>query len=377
MGKLSLAISMALIGTSALSSVAVAGDSVAAGSQTSKSTTQLQKEQAREALKAEIDKELKDVMDSGLVSEYGLSAYTPNELSQLEAKVQAIEKRVREKEILKPYLGALYDANAEMSLDDFIRSRLGFTPEQWKLIRKKEKEVLKAKNAPITDVKIRIREETLDNGSVDPINISVVKGYATAVVFVDAAGNPWPIEGDVTGDGSSYESTVTLSHVAVIDNINEFVESNALVNLKDMDIPLVISLKSSNKISDSRVIIHIPMLGPNTSKETTDVSFKTSQSNEMKELLNTGTLVKGREFAFKDIKGSAFLKDGWMYIRTKQRLMIPIAEQQTISPTGYKVYKIPPANDFLFIGDDGNRISTSISHERSFKVKFKSSILEQ
>lgn len=316
-----------------------------------------------------IEQEIADAYYSGLVDEFGSdSVLTPIEQVLLQRKIDAIEKRIVEQEKLRPHIENLYQENAIDALDQYVRDEYGFSAEQWKALRIKEMEIAKAKNEPIANVKINIREETLDNGSVTPVDISVVKGYATAIVFVDAAGNPWPILGDITGDGNAYSSKKSLDHVAVIDNINEFKESNALVNLEGMDIPVVLRLKSNRTVSDSRVIVHLPELGPGSQSELTLLSTKRDVGSDMNELLNTGRVSGAREFAFREMPGSIYLKNEWMYLRTKKDLVLPSPMEISASPTGYNVYKIPASNTFLFRDDAGVRLTATLGEARDIEI---------
>lgn len=320
-----------------------------------------------------VEEEMGEVYRKVLMEEEGGEGpLSPAEARLLRMKIEAIEKRIYEEQKIRPHIGDLYDENAINAFDEYIREQYGFSPEQWREIRIREEAVDRAKYEPIHSVEIRMREETLDNGAVNPIDISVVRGYATAIVFVDAAGNPWPIKGDVTGDSESYNTRVTLDHVAVIDNIREFRESNTLVNLVDIDIPIVLSLKSNREVSDSRLIIHLPGLGPNSESNTEIKQRIPSMGGELRELLNTGSISGYREFGFNEIPGSVFFNDGWMFIRTKHSLVIPQPIEESSSPTGYSVYKIPANNNFLFRDSSGNRIKASLSGERDFRVRYNS-----
>lgn len=325
-----------------------------------------------------IEEEMKDVYDSGLIDEgEGLGGLSPDEERLLKLKIREIEKRIYEQDHLRPHISDLYRSNSEDAFDQYIRERFGFTAEQWKEFRKTESEINRAKNEPISNVEIRIREETLDNGSVKPIELSVVPGYATAVVFVDVAGNPWPIQGDITGDSNAYSSKVSLDHVAVIDNIKQFSESNALVNLAGLDIPVVLSLKSNKQVSDSRIIIHLPEMGPNSQGNVSVKNNTAILGSALKELLNKGRLEGYREFSFKEIPGSVYFKDGWMYIRTKHELIVPSPQASAVSPTGYRVHKIPAHNMFLFRDGEGNRIEASLGDERDIRIRHKTELFEK
>lgn len=333
--------------------------------------------QQQEEVNSIIEQEISDVEKAGLLDEENEGPLTNDEQRILNMKIEAIEKRIYEQETLRPYVEDLYQSNARDAFDEKVRERLGFTPEQWRELRRRQVEVDKAKNEPINDVKIRIREETLDNGSVKPIDINVVRGYASAIVFVDAAGNPWPIEGDITGDSESYNTRVSLDHVAIIDNVKEFRESNTLVNLSGMDIPIVLRLKSNRDTSDSRVIIHLPDLGPNSESDLEVVSNTPRISGALEELMNTGRIKGYREFGFNEIPGSVFFNDGWMLIRTKDSLYLPQPVETGRSPTGYNVYRVPATNNFLFASKSGKKFRASLSGERDFNVKYKSRLFEE
>lgn len=324
-----------------------------------------------------IKMEMESLLEEELIEPEREGPLSRSESRLLDMKVEAIQKIIYEQEHLRPYIQDLYESNSKDAFDELVRERLGFTPEQWRELRKRQEEVDRAKYEPMKDVKINIREESLDIGSVKPIDISVVRGYASAIVFVDAAGNPWPIQGDITGDGDSYNTRVTMDHVAIIDNIQEFRESNTLVNLAGMDIPIVLKLKSNREVSDSRVIIHLPELGPNSDGDTEVVSTSPSESAAIKELLSTGGINGYREFGFNEIPGSIYFSEGWMYIRTKHDLYIPQPIEKASSPTGYNVFKIPASNEFLFLTKSGERINASISGERKFNPKHKSRLFEK
>jgi len=294
------------------------------------------------------------------------------ELSILKAKKDILLKSLYEEQQLDE-LRSMLDIKQEDAAWENEKDRISrLTPEQILELRELEKNKMQAENKPLNGpVDLKIRTVDIDVDAGNPITLNVARGYASSIIFYDQSGAPWPIEGDIVGDAQSFSKHAVGErlHTAIFEINREFSESNALINLKGLNVPVVIRLVGSADQVDARLSVRIPKLGPESRKfSPTFTKQMDSMNPDVVQILNGDTLAGSKNYKINGIKGTASLKDGYLYIRTEASLISPPAKSSAVSPTGYKVYQIPPVNNLLF-AEDGEMVTATI--EESFEVKIK------
>ena len=170
-------------------------------------------------------------------------------------------------------LEALRDA-LKLPPEEVVRSGRGslpFTEEQIEFLgswmRDAQEATERAGNPPAEG---RIRRLDVDGGEAAIPEISVRRGYATALSFVDLTGAPWPIEEVVVdgaflpeaGAGEAAASGGGASHVLYLVPRRRFLHGNAVVRLQGHVQPVVLRLLDDGGPVDFRVEVRLAHAGP-------------------------------------------------------------------------------------------------------------------
>lgn len=297
---------------------------------------------------------------------------TARQMEVLKAKKDILLRTIYEEQQLDE-LRAIFDEREDQKNWEKEKIKVSkYSPEQILELRALDAQKRKAENAPLNGpVELKIRTVDIDTDAGTPITLNVARGYASSIIFYDQSGAPWPIEGDIIGDSSSFTKHAVgeRKHTAIFEINKEFSESNALINLKGLNVPVVIRLVGSEKMVDSRLSVRIPKLGPDARKFSPTFSRQMDNMNsDVVQILNGDSLPGAKNYEINGVKGTAVLKNGFLYIRTEANLISPPAKSSAVSPTGYKVYQVPPVNNLLFTVD-GEMVTATI--EESFEVNIK------
>lgn len=302
---------------------------------------------------------------------------TDYEKQTIEAKKEAIIGYLYEESELQGLRGILEKSSKQQLWESEKDKVAPLTPQQITEIRKLLDQIEKSKNKPLKDVEFDIRTEYIDLDASKPVEINVAKGYVSSIQFYDETGAPWPIEGELIGNKEAFEKHTLgeRNHVASFQVKQEFSESNALVNLKGFDSTIVIKLVGGNDKFDSRLTVRIPKLGPNAEVISMQPATKYQKlDKQLTDVLNGDILKNSKKFTFNDVEGTAYYKDGFLYIRTPHKLVIPPPIDAQHS-SGVNAYKTSASEDFQFLVD-GEMIVTSISEIFEVEIKHKSSIFK-
>lgn len=302
---------------------------------------------------------------------------SPEEADVIQRKKHLILKHLYEQSELESLRQYLSDKERASDFDSSVKKSIPFTPDQVSEIRKREESVEKARNAPLKDIKLQIRTIDVDVDSPNPIELNVYAGNVSAIVFYDQTGSPWPIEGDILGNKDAFSSSQISesNHIASFEILKNFSQSNALVNLKGLPIPIVIKLVGTSGVVDSRVSVRIPKAGPNANFTAYSYDLIQNVSPEMLKVLNGDKLINSKRYALVGVEGEVTYKDGLLYIRTEADLINPPPKKSVVSPSGYKVYQLSPVTNLMF-SVNGKRTYAEIEKAFDVKLKQRSSIFE-
>lgn len=303
---------------------------------------------------------------------------TAAEIVLIREKRDILIKHLFGEEKLKAVREYLRKTEKEKQLRTTEESLFPLAPEDVTRIRKKQAELRRAENAPVGGgINIKIMTIDFDVSNPEPVEIRVAKGYASSIVLFDQTGQPWPVDGDVIGDSSAFTSkrVSQSANIIVFELQKEFSESNALLNLQGMSIPLVLKLISDGKNVDSRLSIRIPRSGPNAKKQTFVSRELNNASPVLMSILNGELPRDAKVYEIEGADGEAIYHGGEVYIRSKNMLLSPPWKESAASVAGHNVYKIPPVTQLIF-SVEGTLASASIKKHYETTVKRKKTIYE-
>ncbi|EGR3309422.1 hypothetical protein DC888_24220 [Vibrio parahaemolyticus] len=305
------------------------------------------------------------------------SDFTPEELQLLRQKKDVLIKYLYEQEQLEKLRSVLKEEERRKNWESTKESSYPLTPQEVIELRKLSKNIEESQNKPLQNIKNQIRTVNLDVGASEPVTINVVKGLASSVVFYDETGAPWPIEGEIIGDVTAFKrhKIGDRQNIAGFEVVRNFAESNALIHLKGLDVSIVIRLVGSDTVNDSRLSVRIPKPGPHA--KLIPVATQTVGVNDplLVSVANGEFIQNSKRYEIEGVEATAFFKDGYLYIRSKHQLVIPLPKEAQTTPSGYLVYKVPATEDFLFLVD-GEMIEASIKESFDVKIKHKSSLFK-
>jgi hypothetical protein len=293
-------------------------------------------------------------------------------------KGKILFKHLYEQEQLSDLKDLLQDENRDKKIKAMKENEYPLKPQEILKLREMASSIDKANNSPLAGpVDFKIKTIDIDVDAPKPIQIMVARGYSSSIMFFDQSGAPWPIEGDIIGDALSFASTPVegKSHVGVFEIKRSFSESNALVNLKGLNVPVVIRLTGSEKEVDARISVRIPKFGPGAQLSPYVHREIENASPDMLSVLNGDKLNEGKLFELNGVPGTVWYKNNMLYVRTLANLISPPWKSYMTSPTGYQVYELPPVTNLLFVVD-GEMKDATISKGFEVKLKQERSIFE-
>ena len=150
------------------------------------------------------------------------------------------------------------------------RTRFPYTAEQMERVfaLRRAEERARAFARPVPRRAVRIVDLALDDSRPVPA-IRAAQGYATAVVFLDITGAPWPVRRAWmrpefrAGEG---EAEGGAAHVVYVAPSRAYDHGNVAVELEGLDLPVSLSVfvdGAPGAEVDYRIAIRVPRPGPN------------------------------------------------------------------------------------------------------------------
>lgn len=185
----------------------------------------------------------------------------------------------------------------------------------------------------------------LNPGSVPPV-IRLSKNRTSAFILTDSMGQPWPI---LNYDGLSEEDFVVKrldeakGSVISVTPKGEFVTGNLVLVLMGLPTPIIIDFVSAQKEVDEMTQIRVQAKGPNSSYTT--IGLPDTVDSKLLSILQGVPPSSSKELSVSTNAVQAWdAEDGFMYLRTRYKIMAPAFEQVSSSPDGtnaYKMVKVP------------------------------------
>ncbi len=200
---------------------------------------------------------------------------------------------------------------------------------------------------------------TLDPGAT-PSVIRLAQGYVTTLAFLDATGQPWPVDNYDIGNPQAFNiQWDKKSNLLMIQATSLYNVGNLAVQLRGLATPVMVTLISGQKAVDYRIDLRIPGNGPNA-KTLLGRSLPTSADPTLLNILE-GIAPKG-SISLKISGGPAqawYDGESHLYLRTRLTLISPAWIATMSSPDGMKAYEMPKAP--LILGfEDGQSIQLKV-----------------
>jgi hypothetical protein len=251
-----------------------------------------------------------------------------------------------------------------LSTTNAIKTAFPFTPKEIKMIKRIMDKNQAAMSSPKIPNTFRNRSISISTapGSVSP-EIIISPGYITSLILLDKNGTPWPIDKIALGSANNFQFSKASENVVTISPTNSFSTSNAIVFLKNLTTPLVITIKTSSDIVDFKVEARVNRT--NISKAQSQNISKFSGTTSIAKLLSSLSLSSDElsslaldgipPSSFTKLKNNApFVLETWLneeliYVRTEKELLSPAFLSKLTSSNGTYLYKIPYMANLLFI----------------------------
>lgn len=199
----------------------------------------------------------------------------------------------------------------------------------------------------------------LDPGATPPV-IRLAAGFVTSMVFLDATGQPWPIENYSIGDPAVFniqwdKATNTL----FVQAQKHYSHGNLAVRLVGENTPVMISLVSGQKEVDYRVDMQVEGRGPNAHAPIITTHLQGSANPLLVNILDGIPPASTRKLKLDRDFGEAFAVGNRMYLRTKRTVISPAWTAKVSSPDGMHVYEMMPT-PMVLVSENGQTLSLHI-----------------
>jgi intracellular multiplication protein IcmK len=196
-------------------------------------------------------------------------------------------------------------------------------------------------------------------GSTPPA-IRIAPGYISSLVFVDSAGNPWPIQSYDIGDPKA--STIYWdgkSNILRIQAVTPYSEGNLLIQLIGLQTPISLELVSGQRVVDYRTDIHVPGIGPNTTEFPTGTMLPESANQLLLSVLDGVAPPGSKQLKVTGGDCQAWVLGDTMFLRTRLTVLSPGWVGKMTSPDGMFAYQMQKTSSVL-VSQYGNPIELKI-----------------
>lgn len=184
-------------------------------------------------------------------------------------------------------------------------------------------------------------------GATAPV-IRLSRGYVTAVRFLDATGQSWPISAYDIGNGSLFDVHWDQKGNTLFMEANtDYQKSNIMVQLKGLSAPVMLTLIPGQVAMDYRDDLRINAMGPNALSEA-DMNMPAAADQKLSQVLN-GVQPHGThqvDTSMMDADAFEANDKSAVYLRLPSRmtLLSPAWMSRLNSDDGVQAYKIPLAS---------------------------------
>ena len=219
------------------------------------------------------------------------------------------------------------------------------------------RETVERASRPVPELRSREISLSLEAGEPAPV-VTVQMGYTTAVVFIDATGEAWPVSTLLVEETFGPAEGEPGGHVVYVTPAKRFLHGNAVVELAELSTPIVFELAAGNGVVDSRLLVRIPRPGPNADPI---VMERTEEFGPVDAVISS--FLHGRapaEAMPVEVRGGNRRDRAWrlesaIYLRTGKTLLAPQAQAFERGVNGDTVYRLADT-PYAVVSLDGARV---------------------
>ena len=193
--------------------------------------------------------------------------------------------------------------------------------------------------------------EALKLDARTPPVVRVAQGYGASIVFTDSTGKAWPMTAfqgfndqlfvlranSISGDPQDLPTVLTIQPTA------PYGMGNALVTLKGLETPIVLTISLGQSEVDVRKEFRLAKPGPNARPQYAAAPLPPRAEPALLNVLNgLPPQASARAVALQgaEPEARAWAVGGHYYIRTRAAIYSPAYEQRSSSTTGIHAYKL-------------------------------------
>lgn len=269
-----------------------------------------------------------------------------------------------------------------------------------------------AKQAPIIgDFEPEIPQQVLDIEDLFEITLQpdqrapqvfIARFQSTAVSFVDAYGNPWPIRkisnflsglvlieravtqdssssGDVEGDqGNALSINDPQAGSFTMTALKHGVVGNITVYLHGLSTPITVLLVAKPSMYHRSATLRVSDVGPQTSKsqlfQSTGVRVGTEADVDLNNALYGVSPVGSEEMVVQGADGKAWIKGDHLYLQTPVAVFSPEILGTSPGNGKYRAYKLPKTTTVMGTNEEGQTVTLRIARHPSAAIHEHSSL---
>ncbi len=212
---------------------------------------------------------------------------------------------------------------------------------------------------------------SLGSGGATPI-LEAVRGYPTAIAFLDSTGQPWPIIWDTNSnpnvDNSGFDVSVPEkgSNVMQIIPRSPAPRGGLLVYLKGAPVPLTFMVIAGRERYDARVDARVADRGPNAKVQIitrpntpeTGAAYLTAMLDGTPPAEAVPLVVSG----VSPDEVRAWRMGGRVYLRTRYTVISPEWVASEAGPSGVAIYALP-ATPIVLLSANGRSVSARLTEQ--------------
>jgi intracellular multiplication protein IcmK len=250
-----------------------------------------------------------------------------------------------------------------------LEQLLPVTPEEIKDFRRQaDNRDAAMADSPPRALRTRTVSLSLSPGFKPPV-VELTPNLATALVFLDTSGAPWPVASTVLGSGSLYKADILKTdgdNRVILSPLSPHGNSNLIVALQGHETPLVIRLLTRSGVDSERsvdglITFQVEGRGPKAAPPSPGARQGDPLDPALYSILD-GIAPEGFKALEGDPKteGAMFLRSGdTLYVRTRHSLLWPGFSASVSGPGGWRVFEAPLQSPVM-MDVDGDVIRISL-----------------
>ena len=239
--------------------------------------------------------------------------------------------------------------DAQKLFQESLRQMLPLGGEQIKEYRSRSDEKEKALQPAPPTLRSRTVRVSLEPGQ-SPVCVRTTANIATALIFHDSTGQPWPVTSVTNGGPQQFQvlrPELPEGNLLNVMPLQAYASANLVVTLAKFDLPLMISLKSDSvrsteRIADSMVLFQLAHQGPNAQAPLTK-DIKETVNSEMLSFLDHVPPAEAVRIRTSppDRELTIWRYNGAHYVRTTHTVMWPAWTSVVNGAGDIKCYELP------------------------------------